>query len=244
MGIYTRYISTIKAIDSIKVDVQNTLKDVVGVYVFVNGERKLIFPEPSVLLYTNTTPGEFSFQMPGYFDFAYIEYAGAGAADGAYFTGGITMGAGGKGNILKSVLTGVSSKVIAGTIGRKGGFPTGGTGMSNGTSGQTDNRGGSDGRGGGGGGSTGFQFNSQTFEASGGGGATINAYLGGYYHILGGTGGGQYGGTPGITQNVQLSATDGHDATDPLAIGYNINNGYIKIWGIATPDVVPPDALV
>lgn len=45
MGIYTRYISTIKAIDSIKIGVQNTLKDVDAVWTFINGKKKLLFPD-------------------------------------------------------------------------------------------------------------------------------------------------------------------------------------------------------
>lgn len=241
MGIYTKVISVIKPITGIQVWLGNEYKSIVGVYTFINGQRVLIYPEASTLLFTQTTAGAFSFQMPAQYDFAFIEYAGAGAANGVYLTGGVVAGEGGRGNILQNILSGVSGKTISGTVGAKGAYPNGGIGFTNGNSGQTDSRGGSDFRAGGAGGSTGFVFNDVTYEASSGGGATMNSYLGGWYHVLGGNGVGPYGGLSGASNNEGL--TNGNDATDPNSVGYNKDTGYIKIWGIANPSIKPTGSI-
>ena len=242
MGIYTRYISTIKAIDSIKVSVQNTLKDIVGVYVFVNGKRSLVWPD-SKLIYTNATPGEFSFVVPDVYDYIYVEYAGA-AGGRAWISAGDGINPdhfGGAGSIMGKNYVVPQDRIVSGIIGA---MPTegynseyiGGPGYNNGESSNRHPVTVEYMQGGGGGGSTAVIINKQVYEACAGGGASAVTAIS--PNVFGGKGGGIYG---GIRQT--NNDTNGNTATDPERRGNNTNNGYIKIWGVSGLNVKPADSI-
>lgn len=238
MGIYTRYISTIKAIDAIKVGVQNALKDVVGVYSFVNGKRSLVWPD-SKLIYTNTTPGEFSFTVPDVYDYIYVEYAGA--AGGRSW---VVDGSGphpdqeaGSGSILGKNSNILTNHTITGIVGARPSQTfqeesNGGQGYNNGANSLRV----SNAAGGGGGGSTSVVINGQTYEAgAGGGGSSFRIGTAPNIYVLyGSKGGGEYGG-----EQQDMPLRPGNSATDPNKRGNNTGNGYIKIWGVTGPTVKP-----
>lgn len=250
MGIYTKVVSTLKPINEILVSVQGTMKDAIGVYSFVGGQRKLLFPDIT-LLYSKNTSGSFSFAIPtGKFQYVYIEYAGAAGQqfairneDGAIFF----LGDVGAGSIMAISRPVTKGQVISGIVGQQpeksinnvsggSGYNNGGNGGSWDQSGVTSGAFSS-----GGGGSTGVVVDGTTYEASGGSGC--GGRFATWFDLYGGAGGGNYGGavettlTP--TGEPLLWCRNGKNATDPNRRGNNYGSGYVKIWGIRNQDERP-----
>lgn len=234
MGIVSKVVSTVRKIDGIYTMLQGAVKKIDEVYVFVEGKRHLVFPE-STLIYEKTTGGSYSFTVPEKYNFISIEIAGGNGGQGAIWAYAeeewIDVGVGGKGEKIVIEKTSLRNRNISIVIGQNGQVPQkGGSGYSFGEDGTKKTPGGFDLRGGGGGGSSAVVLDGVVYEASGGGGVTLNEYYGGYFHVMGGKGGGPKGGPAGVSKNAQ-EATSGGNATGNLI--NQTNSGYIKIYGIA-----------
>lgn len=227
MGIISKVVSTVRKIDSIHTMVGDSLKKIDEIYVFIEGERKLVFPDEK-LIFEKTTAGEYEFTVPEKYNFIMIEYAGGAGGYAKGLADGSILQNGGKGSIKQT--SKISCKIVTGVVGDIGDYggllveeTYGGLGYHNGSGGgkgDTGAPGPSNTSGGGGGGSTSVVINDIVYEACGGSGAS--------YFAFGGAGGGVYGGKQ---QNAQTA--DGNDATDPEQIGLNANAGYVRIYGIA-----------
>lgn len=185
---------------------------------------------PEELVFSKTTAGEFSYTIPANARHVRIEIAGGNG--GKAYLWDVSVGAGGRGElitILGDIVGSLAGKTITGKIGATATSSTGvgGTGYTNGGNGTHSTPGGSSSYGGGGGGSTGVVIDGTLYEASGGGGATFNDYYGGWYHSVGGKGGGTKGGAAGLVIN-ERSATNGGNATSDQI--NPTDNGYIKIY--------------
>ena len=231
MAVKTSIVGNVADVTSIHVMVNGSMKSITQAYTFVENERHLLFPN-STLIYSNTTPGNYSFTIPSQYNFIKVVLAGACGgrswnSDGA---GIYPENSPGRGAIIEREFGNFSNRTITGVIGAR---PTmtyaseylGGSGYHNGSN---------SGRqsvtiqyiaGGGGGGSTSVTVDGVTHEACGGGGRANITQLA--PNTFGAKGGGQYGGAQ------QNNYANGNDATDPGLTGYNAGNGYIQIYGLA-----------
>lgn len=224
MGIISKVVSTVRKIDSIHTMVGDSLKKIDEIYVFIEGERKLVFPDEK-LIFEKTTAGEYEFEVPEKYNFIMIEYAGGAGGSTSGAQGLISVGGNGSVKKISKISCSIVTGIVAGQ-GAEGKFDripaSGGIGYQNGDNGTVDSTGAPlYYTGAGGGGSTSVVINDIVYEASGGGGASANGGKGG-------KGGGQFGGPSQTTDN-----KDGNDATDPEQIGLNANAGYVRIYGIA-----------
>lgn len=177
------------------------------------------YPSGPVLLYSKTTPGDYSYTIPDNFPSIKINYAGGGGADSEKPNDAVHAG---RGSILTTTTTMPANTLISGVIGAKGQTPNGGTGYDNGGTAISSGAGG-------GGGSTSVQYNGIVLEASGGAGQSvyITNTVGPLppFYSVGGGGGGKNGG-------VAVTTTGSNDATDSGQSGLNSGDGYIKIFAV------------
>lgn len=193
---------------------------------------------PLTLVFQKNTPGNYTFTVPNQYNYVEIEIAGAAGQKVCYNTnsGYVFLGTPGKGAIKRYLRT-LTNHNITGIVGEQptlspGNTQTGGAGYNNGSNGSSNSNTGP--WGGGGGGSTSFVCNGQLFTVGGGGGcarrdgmsSTINIFS-----VNGGAGGGPNGGAASYYSSVSTNQViNGKNATNSDTIGYNSNNGYVKIF--------------
>jgi hypothetical protein len=190
------------------------------------------------LIFEKTTSGSFTYNIPANARHVKIEFAGGNG--GVAYMSQYSFGSGGRGEkvtVFGDIVGDLAGKTISGYVGATAtsSTGTGGAGDPAGTNGQHTTRGGSSFYGGGGGGCTSVDIDGTVYRASGGGGATINENYNGWYHTVGGTGGGPNGGAPGTSVNQRVT-TNGQNAT-----GNDINEtnyGYIRVYINAQEDVL------
>lgn len=222
MGVVSKIISTVRKIDGIYTMMEDAVKKINEVYIFVDGNRHLVFPE-STLIYERYSAGAYEFTVPDKYRYVMIEYAGA--AGGAGTGGNGVLVELGRGAILKIGRTKITNRKITGVLGAIGTAPTGGAGYHKGNDGTT-----AEGSvGGGGGGSSSVVLNGKTYEASSGAGQSRSAGPLGLFGGHGGNGVGPYAGKHATKAEPNNSV----DATDPNRIGLNSGDGYVKIYGLA-----------
>lgn len=232
MSIYSKIVSTVLPISSIYTAVEGTIKPINQVYVFVNNERHLIFPE-SKLIYEKKSAGSYSFTIPDQYNIIKIVLAGAcGGRNWQSDGNGIyAQEAAGRGAVIERIVEHINNRTVSGIIGARptmsyGSEQVGGAGYHNGENANTKSVTVKFISAGGGGGSSSASIDGVTFEACGGGGRSSGVALAS--QLWGAKGGGEYGGP---RQNG--SWVNGNDAVDPDAVGYNMGNGYIRIYGLA-----------
>ena len=220
MSIYSNIVSTMLPISSVYTAVEGTIKPINQVYVFVNNERHLIFPE-SKLIYEKNSAGSYSFTIPDQYNIIKIVLAGAcGGRNWQSDGNGIyAQEAPGRGAVIERIVEHINNRTVSGIIGARpamsyGSEQVGGTGYHNGENANTESV------------TVKFISDGVTFEACGGGGRSSGVALAS--QLWGAKGGGEYGGP---RQNG--SWVNGNDAVDPDAVGYNMGNGYIRIYGLA-----------
>ena len=179
----------------------------------------LEFYPHNVILYKNTTPGAYQFNIPQTFTEIEIEYAGAGGGTSYTISGTVALSGGG-GSIKKTQKSNAGN--VYGVVGATATNRIGGSGYNAGKNGQTGGPGGMF-VGFGGGGSTSVVVGGVINEASGGGGANHRG-------VPSGAGGGQYGGA-GVSST---AGGAGGNATDPDQTGLNLGDGYVIIIGRTT----------
>ena len=198
--------------------------------VYSNLNMTVAIEIPLTSVYTNTNTGAWSYTVDGKYNYVEVEFAGArgGYARAKGFSS--NLGTPGKGAIRK-----ITSKLTNYTISGKNGAATdnfnGGSGYQSGGAGE-----GSQGSGyaGGGGGSTSVVYNNTTATVGGGSGVALGQSSGGSaIRRDSGAGGGPNGGaavnSPSPPLSTGSNTSNGKNATDSNAIGYNNGNGYVKI---------------
>lgn len=80
MGVFIWFNNAFKKINKVYFSLNGNIKEIGRVYTFVNGERKLIHPAPETLVYEQTTPGTYTYDiLPGKYR---VEVAGSGGNEG------------------------------------------------------------------------------------------------------------------------------------------------------------------
>lgn len=81
MGIFIWLNNMFKKINNVYFSLNGNIKEIERVYTFINGERKLIHPAPETLVYEQTTPGTYTYNiLPGKYR---VEVAGSGGNEGS-----------------------------------------------------------------------------------------------------------------------------------------------------------------
>ena len=181
------------------------------------------YPSGAILLYKNSTPGAYEYEVPTHFTQIEFVYAGGSGGNAKYVDSDTPRYSAGRGSIKKDTNIPINSRIITGTIASQASNNTGGTGYNKGGDGYYVN---SNVYGGGGGGSTSVIVDMVVYEAAGGGGAGFIEFN----VPSGAKGGGTYGGVGG---DWLFAPNDKNaDATDPAQIGLNSGNGFVEIYGI------------
>lgn len=249
MGTYIKVVSSVKPINKISVLVNGVIKNIKSGWVFVNGQRKQVFPttEAWTEIYNNGTPGSYS-QTLGFGKYRIVMSGGGGAGGAAISTKrlsdtSVQNGSAGElqdfyFNVAYGETINVSGVVGAGAGGsivdarathRTTTIGTPGTGYASGTNGEAA------------GVYTGGEYYG---SVSGSGGGSTNANVGGTNHIAkGGNGGsasdGHHSGTrqPGTGGSGGVSsgtgAAGGEGRRTALAVRQESgagSNGYIRIY--------------
>ncbi len=83
MGIYIWLNNAFKKMNKIVFPLNGNIKEIGRVYTFINGERVLLHPDSGTLVYEQTAPGIYTYNiLPGLYN---IEVAGAGGQAGSYY---------------------------------------------------------------------------------------------------------------------------------------------------------------
>lgn len=128
MGTYSKIVSTVKPINSIRTFIGGVAKDITSAWTFVNGVRKQVFPttETWTLVYSNYTPGSYSTSLGfGKYMIVVSGGGGSGAAVARNHTSYVTVNNIQSGTNAQSITTYLNvsfgvTKTISGTIGAGG----------------------------------------------------------------------------------------------------------------------------
>lgn len=126
MGIYTKVVSTTKPINQIRTFIGGVAKDIVAGFVFVNGQRKQVFPtaEEWTLVYEKTTSGSDTFAV-GYGKYKVeISAGGGGAGTALHIVAGQALNSagasGGTGAYGSAILSYLEADTLSFTVGARG----------------------------------------------------------------------------------------------------------------------------
>ncbi len=194
MGTYIKVVSSVKPINKISVLVNGVIKNIKSGWVFVNGQRKQVFPttEAWTEIYNKGTPGSYS-QTLGFGKYRIVMSGGGGAGGVAvnHDFGGDKSATNGSAGELQSFYFDVAdgtTTTVSGVVGAGASFSdittvgtdvrttvgTPGTGYASGTSGESKSS---------------YQAGPYA-SVSGSGGGSTNANVGGTNHIAKGGNGG------------------------------------------------------
>lgn len=125
MGVYSKIISTVRAISNIRAFISGESKDINSAWVFINGQRYLVYPTGGVVVFEQSTPGTYTFTatVPAKYEFTVVGGGGGGLGLELHPTGytvSYTGRGGGSSGVSKFVFNLQQGDVVNLTVGAGG----------------------------------------------------------------------------------------------------------------------------